>query len=441
MVSFSCEECGDVLTKKKLDPHRNRCRGATFTCIDCMVHFPGTTYRSHTSCMTEEQKYHGPLYKPKRQKPNQTQTPSYQDNMAHRAYVEDAAEEYETYQDYQDYEVHESEADGGNSYNAMPPMAPMPPPAVPDDANVNVFNYLVDGTPNASNVNFPTQQTPVGYGGGRQLIRFESDVNNYVDESGYMVDEGAMGQYAAAYETPAPKSHRRKTKDSELKKTKKRKQLHIETSPAALEPRNDEVMTDAPPVLHSGLTGGLNRMMRPSQFPPSPDYSGGDGAEPSPTGSIKKKKHSKSSKPRRTESFGSSLKALVAGTSKAKVSKKRKHSGERKEKKRRTHRHSTPEKAPKLIEYKAKSSDENGDENALIVYRPRSDLFLSLCTKGPESDRGCSVNKALKRYHRERTSSGTSLSKGMEEKELWRSLRMRRNDRGEIVLFSLDEEQ
>lgn len=36
------------MTKKKLDPHRNRCRGATYTCIDCMVYFPGTEYRSHT---------------------------------------------------------------------------------------------------------------------------------------------------------------------------------------------------------------------------------------------------------------------------------------------------------------------------------------------------------------------------------------------------------
>ncbi|PKX90778.1 LYAR-type C2HC zinc finger protein [Aspergillus novofumigatus IBT 16806] len=52
MVSFSCEACGDVLTKKKLDPHRNQCRGASFTCIDCMVHFQGTSYRSHTVCLS-----------------------------------------------------------------------------------------------------------------------------------------------------------------------------------------------------------------------------------------------------------------------------------------------------------------------------------------------------------------------------------------------------
>ncbi|GAW16032.1 hypothetical protein ANO14919_054540 [Xylariales sp. No.14919] len=396
------------------------------------------------SCMTEDQKYQGALYKPKRQKPNQTEAPFNQDTMAHRAYVEDAAEEYEEY-NYQDYEVRESaEGEGGYSYTAMP-AAPMPPPAVADDVNVNVFDYMLEATPTASKVNFQPQETPTGYGGGRQLIRFENDASNFVDESGYMVDDGAMGQYGTAYETPAPKSHRKKTKDAEreLKKDKKRKRLHIETSPDALEPRTDEVMTDAPPVLHSGLTGGLNRMMRPSQFPPSPDYSGGDVAETSPATLVRKKKSSKSSRPREREStgsIGSSLKALVSGTSKSKVSKKRKHSSERKEKKRRTHSHSSSRKNPKLIEYRAKSGDEQGDESgALIVYRPRSDLFLSFCTKGPESDRGCSVNKALKRYHRERSKSETSLSKGMEEKELWRSLRMRRNERGEIVLFSLEE--
>lgn len=42
------QACGDILTKKKLDPHRSQCRGASFTCIDCMVHFHGTEYRSHT---------------------------------------------------------------------------------------------------------------------------------------------------------------------------------------------------------------------------------------------------------------------------------------------------------------------------------------------------------------------------------------------------------
>ncbi|KAI0843114.1 hypothetical protein F5Y06DRAFT_256937 [Hypoxylon sp. FL0890] len=413
-----------------------------------MVHFPGTEYRAHSSCMTEEQKYQGALYKPKRQKSNNAEPSGRSEIMAHHAYVEDATEEYEDYRQYQVYED-----DDGNIEAQLPPEAPTPPPAAVDDPNVNVFDFLVDQTPNVSNVNLQYFQNPMEpSSGGRQLVRFDRDTDDYVDPTGYMVDDEGMVQYgngavpAAEYQTPAPKLHRKKTKDSEVKKDKKRKRLHIETpGPLALEaaPHGDEVMTDAPPVLHSGLTGGLNRLMRPSQFPPSPDYSGGDGAEHSPASPIKKTKHSKShktSKPSR-DSLSGGLKAFISGTSKSKVSKKRKHSSDKdkKEKKTRHHHRSSSEKTPKLIEYRAKSGDEkDGESGQMILYRPRSDLFLSLCNKGPESERGCSVNKALKRYHRERSESGTSLGKSMEEKELWRSLRMRRNERGEIVLFSIE---
>ncbi|KAI5290494.1 hypothetical protein KEM54_001384 [Ascosphaera aggregata] len=76
MVSFQCEACGDVLTKKKLDPHRGRCNWASFTCIDCMVHFDGTSYRAHTSCMTEAEKYEKGLYQPKDKRNNKTQQKS-----------------------------------------------------------------------------------------------------------------------------------------------------------------------------------------------------------------------------------------------------------------------------------------------------------------------------------------------------------------------------
>ena len=106
-----------------------------------------------------------------------------------------------------------------------------------------------------------------------------------------------------------------------------------------------------------------------------------------------------------------------------------------------THRHrSDGEKSQKLIEYRPHSRDskEGEADNAsgqLVVFKPRADLFLSFVNKGPDSERGCSMNKALKRFHRERTSTGGSLGKSLEEKELWRSLRMRRNERGEIVLF------
>ncbi|KAI1098209.1 hypothetical protein F4804DRAFT_325365 [Jackrogersella minutella] len=416
-----------------------------------MVHFPGTEYRAHNSCMTEDQKYQGALYKPKRQKSHAIEPAGRSEAMAYNAYVEDATE----YDDYQQYQVYE---DDGDAEANLPPEAPTPPPAVVDDPNVNVFDFLVAATPNMSNVNLQHYnslvETSGGGGGGRQLVQFDQDEDEYIDPTGYMVDDEGMAQYGPGplpvtqYQTPAPKVHRRKSKDAEreVKKDKKRKRLHIETpGPLALTaPRGDEVMTDAPPVLHSGLTGGLNRLMRPSQFPPSPDYSGGDGGENSPASPIKKTKHSKShkTKPSRSETLSGGLKAFISGGSKSKVSKKRKHSidkDKKDKKKTRHHHHSSTEKTPKLIEYRSKSGDEkDGESGQMILYKPRSDLFLSLCNKGPESDRGCSVNKALKRYHRERSESGTSLGKSVEEKELWRSLRMRRNDQGEIVLFSIE---
>ncbi|KAJ2448008.1 hypothetical protein GGF42_005266, partial [Coemansia sp. RSA 2424] len=46
-----------TLKKPKLDQHLQRCYNATFSCIDCNTDFIGDTYRQHTACMTEEQKY------------------------------------------------------------------------------------------------------------------------------------------------------------------------------------------------------------------------------------------------------------------------------------------------------------------------------------------------------------------------------------------------
>lgn len=45
---LALQGCGDVLTKKKLDGHRNQCWNASYTCIDCMKHFQGTSYKAHT---------------------------------------------------------------------------------------------------------------------------------------------------------------------------------------------------------------------------------------------------------------------------------------------------------------------------------------------------------------------------------------------------------
>lgn len=57
MPSFVCDQCQETLKKPKLDAHTQRCRGASFSCIDCYKSFKGTEYRSHFSCITEVEKY------------------------------------------------------------------------------------------------------------------------------------------------------------------------------------------------------------------------------------------------------------------------------------------------------------------------------------------------------------------------------------------------
>ncbi|KAJ2161888.1 hypothetical protein GGF46_001079 [Coemansia sp. RSA 552] len=63
MVSFVCNFCQETLKKPKLDAHAQRCRNASFSCIDCSTDFVGTAYRQHTSCVSEAEKYEGKLYK------------------------------------------------------------------------------------------------------------------------------------------------------------------------------------------------------------------------------------------------------------------------------------------------------------------------------------------------------------------------------------------
>ncbi|KAG4108142.1 zf-LYAR-domain-containing protein [Neocallimastix lanati (nom. inval.)] len=70
MVSFVCEYCQETLKKNKLDQHTNRCRYAQFTCIDCGTTFQGTSYRAHTSCISEDEKYQKNLYRGKKGKNN-----------------------------------------------------------------------------------------------------------------------------------------------------------------------------------------------------------------------------------------------------------------------------------------------------------------------------------------------------------------------------------
>ncbi|KAL2165477.1 hypothetical protein VTH06DRAFT_777 [Thermothelomyces fergusii] len=406
-----------------------------------MVHFPGTEYRTHTSCMSEAQKYQGALYRDKKNKgqhnqsnkSNQSGDDTNPNAMVQAAYVEDAAEDRDSWRNDNNH----------RSVPNPPPKAPTPPPALETaqaQGDVNVFDFLVTNpTPTASHVSLPATARAQA-SEDTQLVRFDPEANGVAETPGNpdaMIEYGT-GPVPGKFETPVPKAARRKEKDGDKDgtKDKKRKRIHAET---------DHVMTDAPPVLHTGLTGGLNRLMaRPTVFPPSPDYSGGDGAE-TPASPLKKSKSKHHKSNRAGDSLGNSLMAMIAPGSKPKSSPKKSTkakssaapSKEKKKKKRGTESLEAP-KEPKLLEFKPVSKDGKDEGGAMIVYKPPAEHFLSFVTKGPESTRGCSVNKALKRYHRERNASGTSVGKLVEEKELWKSLRMRRNERGEIVLFTLD---
>ena len=67
MVSFICNACGQTVRKAQVEKHyQNDCNNCdVLSCIDCGKDFHGDEYSSHTSCITEAEKYQGKLYKPK----------------------------------------------------------------------------------------------------------------------------------------------------------------------------------------------------------------------------------------------------------------------------------------------------------------------------------------------------------------------------------------
>ncbi|KAF2456745.1 hypothetical protein BDY21DRAFT_42437 [Lineolata rhizophorae] len=307
-----------------------------------------------------------------------------------------------------------------------------------------------------------------------------------------------------AYTTPAPRRERERERERDRdparprerqatsgKSDKKRKRQPIEDldlSRARAPPEErDEIMTDAPATIHSGLTGGLNRLLMRPDFPPSPDYSGGDGAEPSPMSPLKRTRHhryrsnagtvrsenhrdrggERDSKPRKTSGSSSNSQHADRGDTRSQKSSRRRrssrseHGGETSQHHRDHHRRrrrrsgsSSPEQerrsAPrplKAIEYRPSSASAEPSANAAnqIVLHAEArapvvncaELFMSFVTKGPESGKGYSMNKALKRYHREMYRlNGKANPKADDEKDLWKALRLKRNDRGEIVLFA-----
>ena len=502
--------------------------------------------------MTEAQKYEGALYKEKpgknqqKGKKNNNQIAKVNTNGNHRQpYVEDAGD-----------------GDNLNAHMAPPP-APSPPPpgtekssVTPQDKNskpVNVFDFLVtEKTPNASKVSLgaPKEQmemvghAPSLFEPSKALARFDTEGEDEdkeydvaYEENGFSYGAGPIppslysGKVPNAsmeFMTPAPKKKKdrsRAEKGSAMASDKKRKRGPTEDqdTDAAMA---DTPMMDAPssvlnhpgtPMLnHSGLTGGLNRLLRsPSIEAEDQNKTNPRRRYQDPTSPIKRTRRNEketnsdaglgiSIKDRAgrlvSSMFGGSAVSGSSGSthepsSKAIVRTRRRSSsddghlvevrkprkstrgrnvsnGDAEAESRKTKRKSSaqteadrPSRRLKQIEYRrgadrsrSRSPRRDGrDGREVVVYRQpnipdelqreMAAHFLSLVNKGPESSRGLSINKVLKRFHRDVSDEfdddrgrdqGRSRAdrerRDEDEKDLWRTLRLKRNDRGEVVV-------
>lgn len=395
--------------------------------------------------MSEDQKYQGALYKekPAKQAKKSVKIAEPTSHAPRKAYIEDAPDE-----------------DTGNAVSIVdaPPAAPDPPSAIPPTPNqpINVFDFLVSGdTPNASKVSLESTKESV-----KMVEQLQSISRNGHRDAGLGIyDESyekhgftygsdpvpvAKERSKVEYFTPAPKSmHMHNTsmdslynlEDSEKRSTdKKRKRVHAEELDIAAAPRlseSDHIMADAPPaILHSGLTGGLGRLLTKSKFPPRSELSNDDRDPPSPVKRTIKPTVKEKDRGRRTESV--LVKVRKRRSSDESRPRKHRRSDHESDRHSKHSHHDRPRR--KAIEYDTQSRADDSQQQ-LVLFKTRAELFSSFVTKGPESEQGYSLHKALKRYHRERGEEGLGLDKADEEKELFKALRLRKNDRGEIVLF------
>lgn len=389
-----------------------------------------------------------------------------------------------------------------------PPRAPSPPPAPKSlpAAGVNVFDFLVTDGKDATSASATPKPVdefmsdddeewedaedvfmdlPPDYDKVEEQMynarrQFELDGFSYGSDPLVPPAPNPMAYFVGTdndVKTPAiaSKGHSRNiSTDSTTKKSGKRKRSQPEDLDLSrirgYASAGDVVMTDVPPALHSGLTGGLQKMMmnRPGfPFPPSPDDSNGDVAEPLPQSPIKRSRRAKDEKKER----GRSREKRRDDKDRRDKREHRTHKKSRRtsdeshkpghwERRRARKRSESPikEKEPtsligkalKAIEYHPTGSSVSTskkdvepkahDGNAVILHptkaSSRAQMFMQFVetVSEPGGERGCSVHKALRRYHRERP-GGNKEGKVQEEKELWKDLRLRVNDRGEVVLF------
>lgn len=336
-----------------------------------------------------------------------------------------------------------------------PPEAPSPPPAP-----VNVFDFLVNGhgddewesDEDDMHPEFAPHLSANGYEYGSHPV--PAGFDRYQSIPDLKEAAGSDGDFI----TPAPRrSHTRNlsTDSTNQKKSAKRKRGHPEDLDMSKIHTKDVVMTDVP-SMHSGLTGGINRLMTQRHgLPPSPEDSPDSPKSPikrsrregkekkerrkssdSEKVDRKRTKHEKDSKTPKPSKTSSKQPAPTSATkirrsffSSSGAITRRAASP--------SHAQSPIRKKTKAIEYPSQNGTENGQDDSMALVRishaPTTKpvaSFLDCLAKGTDSEEGVSVWKALKRWRRD--AGGSESRDG--EKELWKGIKIRMNDRGELII-------
>jgi cell growth-regulating nucleolar protein len=436
-----------------------------------------------------------------------------------------------------------------------PPHVPTPPPAVPDSSKRDsVFDYMVDGsqtgTPQISFAKDKEEMTmkhtaPSIFSNSRPSSRNgeEHEHSREYIENGYswgtepVKPRGLLDMNSSSlsleFMTPAakavksklskkerPTSHSRTNSGSEKKRKRPTDDHAHESEGDALTVETTKPDT---PIIHSGLTGGLSRMM--SQDEAYPFRRSADPEDrrdaiivkerstrrsqkvEDPTSPLKRTRHNStkvdsnglgiSIKGRAVKALSMVGGALLAGQGTSEMSNNRTRrrasssdhgqsltriqNGEKRERKkhkvqrhngtasanirhepRSRRRYSDESRSPsegegasqklKAIEYRKhddsasdsdsenvrgarKTKGQNGDMVVFGAEQKTKRACQSFLANAPglDADRGYSIHKMLKRWHKHNDVRSSS-SKMDEEHELWRNLRIKRNEKGEFVV-------
>lgn len=285
------------------------------------------------------------------------------------------------------------------------------------------------------------QDEDITYGGGpvpQGFQKFESDLTHMNVDS----------QNSQSHQTPAARRLGDVRRSEALLKREGSGQKRKRVEELDLSRSNSADPNDPAPALHSGLTGGLAKLLE--------GKSQAKKVEASPLSPKKRSKHTTNGDVRdHDEDAGKSR-------HKRRDQKDKDEDSDRHRSKHKKHRHrdASPPSDVKAIEYPPPQANK---ERALArtttamtttrtTYTSHSELFVSLIDKSHNSQKGQSIWGTLKTFHDSLQahiglesddyydaprSDGTGQApKETEEKRLLKALRMKVNKHGEVVLFA-----